>query len=260
VLPKYVLGRPLDQLGATPGFLPRSLRQLWAGFLYRIVIGRPEAYGLPRPDHRLGGAHPTLSSDLFPLLRQGAVTPKPNIARLRGERVEFADGSTEAVSAIVYATGYRVTFPFFDPDYVSAPENHLPLYHRVFHPERERLAFIGLAQPLGAIMPIAEAQAKLVADYFAGRYALPDRAELLARIEADEVALRERFVRSRRHTMQVDFDEYMATLAREHAAGRRRAQAARPGVAQAESAAVDSRSSRAMPGLSSNSTKRFASR
>ena len=255
VLPKYVFGRPLDQLGATPGFLPRSARQLWAGFLYRLVIGRPEAYGLPRPDHRLGGAHPTLSSELLPLLKQGAVTPKPNVRRLAGAQIEFEDGSLEDVSAIVYATGYKVTFPFFDPDYVSAPDNHLPLYHRVFHPERERLAFIGLAQPLGAIMPIAEAQAKLVADYFAGRYALPERSRLLAQIAADEAALRERFVASRRHTMQVDFDEYMATLTREHAAGKARARAA-----QADSAADESRGSREIPGFSSNSTKRFASR
>ena len=257
VLPKYVLGRPLDQLGATPGFLPRSLRQLWAGFLYRMLIGRPEAYGLPRPDHRLGGAHPTLSSDLRPLLERGAVTPKPNLRRLAGSHVEFEDGSIEDVSAIVYATGYKVTFPFFDAGYVSAPDNYLPLYHRIFHPDRRRLAFIGLAQPLGAIMPIAEAQAKLVADYFAGRYALPERAELLSRIAADEAALRRRFVASKRHTMQVDFDEYMKTLAREHEAGRRRAQS-RP--AQAESAADDSLSSRGIPGLASNSTNRLASR
>lgn len=256
VLPKYVFGRPLDQLGATPGFLPRSLRKLWAEFLYRLVIGRPEAYGLPRPDHRLGGAHPTLSSDLLPLLKRGAVQPKPNVRRLAGTRVEFSDGSVEDVSAIVYATGYKVTFPFFDPDYVSAKDNALPLYHRVFHPDRERLAFIGLAQPLGAIMPIAEAQAKLVADYFAGRYALPERSELLARIAADEAALRERFVASRRHTMQVDFDEYMATIAREHEAGRKRAARS----LHAESAADESLSKRAMPGFSSNSTKRFASR
>jgi len=258
VLPKYVFGRPLDQLGATPGFLPRSLRQAWAGLLYRLVIGRPESYGLPRPDHRLGGAHPTLSSELLPLLKRGAVIPKPNVKRLSGGQLEFEDGSIEDVSAIVYATGYKVTFPFFDAGYVSAPDNHLPLYHRVFHPDRTRLAFIGLAQPLGAIMPIAEAQAKLVADYFAGRYALPGRAELLARIAADEATLRERFVVSRRHTMQVDFDEYMANIASEHAAGRERARAAH--AAQAESAADDSLSSRGMPGFASNSTKRLASR
>lgn len=258
VLPKYVFGRPLDQLGATPGFLPRNLRQIWAGFLYRMVIGRPEAYGLPRPDHRLGGAHPTVSSDLLPLLQRGAVTPKPNLKRLAGGQVEFEDGSIEDVSAIVYATGYKVTFPFFDTGYVSAPDNHLPLYHRIFHPDRARLAFIGLAQPLGAIMPIAEAQAKLVADYFAGRYALPERAELLARVAEDEATLRRRFVTSKRHTMQVDFDEYMQTLAREHEAGRGRARSRR--AAQADSAADESLSSREMPGLASNSTKRLASR
>jgi cation diffusion facilitator CzcD-associated flavoprotein CzcO len=257
VLPKYVFGRPLDQLGATPSFLPRRLRQIWAEFLYRLVIGRLEDYGLPKPDHRLGGAHPTLSSELLPLLRAEAVSPKPNLRRFAGSEVVFEDGSTELVDAIVYATGYKVTFPFFDPDYVSAPDNRLPLYHRVFHPEHPRLAFIGLAQPLGAIMPIAEAQAKLVADYFAGRYQLPTRSEIDAELANAEATLKQRFVASRRHTMQVDFDEYMASIAREHAAGRQRAMLTAP---HADSAAPDRKNKPETPGFASNSTKRFASR
>jgi dimethylaniline monooxygenase (N-oxide forming) len=257
VLPKYVFGRPLDQLGATPSFLPRSLRQRWAELLYRVVIGRLEDYGLPKPDHKLGGAHPTLSSELLPLLKAGAVIPKPNLSSLASSEVTFEDGSVEAIDAIVYATGYKVTFPFFDPDYVSAPDNRLPLYHRIFHPDHARLAFIGLAQPLGAIMPIAEAQAKLVADYFAGRYELPARAEMHAELAKAEATLKRRFVASRRHTMQVDFDEYMASIAREHRAGRRRATLTAP---HADSAALDKKNKPETPGFASNSTKRFANR
>jgi cation diffusion facilitator CzcD-associated flavoprotein CzcO len=41
----------------------------------------------------------------------GEVVPKPNVARLRGDTVEFADGSEEPADIVVYCTGYRVTFP-----------------------------------------------------------------------------------------------------------------------------------------------------
>jgi dimethylaniline monooxygenase (N-oxide forming) len=227
VLPKYVGKKPLDQLGLVPLFLPVAMRQRLGGLLYRVIVGRPEDYGLPRPDHRLGGAHPTVSSDLLPMLRAGRVTPKPNLVRFCGDEVEFADGSRETVDAVVFATGYKVTFPFFDPDFVEAPKNELPLYFRLFHLEIENLFFIGLAQPLGAIMPIAEAQSKLVANYLTGGYALPSRDEMRAVTGAEQHAMKRRYVASRRHTMQVDFDDFMKALDKEHRAGRKRAQATR---------------------------------
>ena len=223
VLPKHVRGRPLDQLGLVPLFLPVAMRQRLAGLLYRLVVGRPEDYGLPRPDHRLGGAHPTLSSELLPMLRAGRLRRKPNLVRFHGRELEFADGSRETADAVVYATGYKVSFPFFDPAFVEAPKNELPLYFRLFHLEIERLFFVGLAQPLGAIMPIAEAQAKLLADHLTGRYALPSRDAMRRVTEAEQQAMKRRYVASRRHTMQVDFDDFMAALAKEHRAGRKRA-------------------------------------
>ena len=41
--------------------------------------------------------------------------------QLAGDRVRFVDGSSEAIDAIIYCTGYKVTFPFFDEDFVSGP-------------------------------------------------------------------------------------------------------------------------------------------
>ena len=37
-------------------------------------------------------------------------------------------------TSIVYATGYNITFPFFDPDFISAPDNQIRLYKRMFKP------------------------------------------------------------------------------------------------------------------------------
>ena len=126
----------------------------------------------------------------------------------------------------MFATGYKVSFPFFEPAFVSAPENDLPLYFRLFHLHIDNLFFVGLAQPLGAIMPIAEAQAKLLGDYLTGRYALPPRDVMRELTESERRVMHRRYVASRRHTMQVDFDDFMAALAKEHRAGRKRAERA----------------------------------
>ena len=229
VLPKYVLGRPVDQLRVGPSLLPASVALRVSEFFYPRFIGDLQAHGLPKPDHRLGGAHPTISSDLLPFVKAGRVEPKPNIVAFHGRELEFADGTREAVDTLVYATGYQVSFPFFDAAFVSAPGNELSLYFRTLHPEQKHLYFVGLAQPLGAIMPIAEAQAKLVAACLAGRY-LPPAAEAMRRVaETERASIARRYVRSRRHTMQVDFDEFMRALAKEHAAGARRADRERAG-------------------------------
>ena len=90
------------------------------------------------------------------------------------------------------------------------------------HPDIPNVFFIGLLQPLGAIMPLAEAQGAWVGDYLLGDYVLPSQAELRADIAADQAAMRERYVASKRHTIQVDFDDYLHD-ARQRAPGGRRA-------------------------------------
>ena len=74
---------------------------------------------------------------------------------------------------IVWCTGYKVTFPFFDEGFIAAPDNDLPLYKRVFKPGIDNLAFLALLQPLGATMPLAEAQGRWIAAYLRGEYHLP---------------------------------------------------------------------------------------
>lgn len=222
VIPKYMFGRPLDQF-FTSALIPWPVRQKIGEKLHKLAVGDMERYGLPKPDHRIGEAHPTISGRILDRLTHGAVTPKPNVAELMGDRVRFTDGSTVEADVIVYCTGYKVTFPFFDPSFIVAKDNELPLFLRVFHPAYAQLSFIGLLQPLGAIMPLAEAQGKWVATYLRGEYALPSRAEMEARIAADTRAMRARYVSSKRHTMQVDFDDYLRALDKEIRAGEKRA-------------------------------------
>ncbi len=224
IVPKYVFGRPTDQLKNDPR-IPFKLRQKVFAKLMKAYVGTPQQFGLPEPDHEFGEAHPTISGRILDRITHGAVVPKPNIARLEQDAVVFTDGTREPVDVVIYCTGYKITFPFFDEEFVAAPDNHIELYRRVFHPEVPNLFFIGLLQPLGAVMPLAEAQGQWVADHLRGEYALPPRDRLLREIAEDQAAMRRRYVSSKRHTIQVDFDDYLHDLAKERARGAERAQA-----------------------------------
>jgi cation diffusion facilitator CzcD-associated flavoprotein CzcO len=193
--------------------------------MLKLGVGNPERYGLPRPEHDVLQAHPTVSDDILSRIAHGEVTPKPNIARLTERTVVFADGSEVEADIVIYCTGYKVTFPFFEEDLIAAPDNDLPLFRRVFHPRHGNVFFIGLLQPLGAIMPLAAAQSEWVSDYLSGHYALPDPLALRADIEDERRKMFKRYVASKRHTMQVDYDDYLADLAKERRRGAERARA-----------------------------------
>jgi len=184
--------------------------------LLKMSIGEMTDYGLPKPDHKLLEAHPTVSSELLPRIGHGDIAVKPNIDRFTGARtVRFADGSEEEIDLVVYCTGYKITFPFFDPEVLSAPDNRLPLYRRVVPVQRPGLYFIGFIQPLGPIMPLAEAQAEWVADLLGGRAKLPPEAEMRSDIAEEEAKMRKRYVASKRHTVEVDFHPYLREIRRE---------------------------------------------
>ncbi|HTD57793.1 MAG TPA: NAD(P)-binding domain-containing protein [Solirubrobacteraceae bacterium] len=224
IIPKYVFGKPVDQLPNNPR-VPFAIRQRMIHQTIKTITGPPERYGLPKPDHKFGESHPTVSGRILDRIAHGTIAPKPNIAALDGATVRFTDGSTVHADVVVYCTGYKISFPFFDKDFLAAPDNHIELFRRVFHPDIAGLYFIGLLQPLGAIMPLAEAQSAWIGDHLRGEYALPSSAELRRDIARDQAAMRKRYVASKRHTIQVDFDDYLYALGSERRAGAERARA-----------------------------------
>jgi dimethylaniline monooxygenase (N-oxide forming) len=225
VLPKYMNGKPTDE-SASPLLtrFPLSVQRFFIGRMLGITAGDMTAYGLPKPDHKLLEAHPTVSAELLSRLGHGDIQVKPNIDRFAGGRtVRFADGGEEEIDLVVYCTGYKITFPFFDEKLISAKDNRLPLYRRVVSAEHPGLYFLGFIQPLGAIMPIAEAQAEWVADLLGGRAALPSAGEMREEIAEYERKMRKRYVASKRHTVQVDFHPYLREIRKERKAAAQRA-------------------------------------
>ncbi|MGW3632162.1 flavin-containing monooxygenase [Streptomyces sp. NPDC005122] len=221
ILPKYLFGTPTDHL--THSWLsraPLAVQDRGLRILLRLSRGRLADYGLPAPAHRILAAHPTISDDLLSRLGHGDITVKPAPRQAGAGHVSFDDGSSEEIDTIIYCTGYDIAFPFLEDELIDLADNDPGLYHRVASPDRPGLYFIGLVQPLGAIMPLAEAQSQWVADLLQNRCALPGREEMLDEVRTYRARTARRYVASTRHTIQVDAQAYLKELARER---RRRA-------------------------------------
>ena len=207
-----------------PPWMPRKLGRALARAKIKKTIGNMEDYGLPKPDHEPLEAHPSVSGEFLTRAGCGDIKFKPNIRAFEGSNVRFEDGSVEAVDVVVFATGYRISFPFFsDPALVPDSENRLPLFKRMMNPDVPNLFYMGLAQPLPTLVNFAEQQAKLAVAYLVGDYAPPPPAEMRAITARDEATHLGGYYASARHTIQVDFNLYVRDLHAEIKAGEKRA-------------------------------------
>jgi cation diffusion facilitator CzcD-associated flavoprotein CzcO len=224
VLPKYFNGVPADKQAAPP-WLPLPIARWIGRRKVKSLVGNMEDYGLPTPDHEPLDAHPTVSGEFLTRVGSGDIAVKPAIARLDGDGVIFTDGSREVLDVIICATGYNIEFPFLSADDARVTDNHIPLYKRMVQsdPSLHGLWFMGLAQTLPTLVNLAEQQSKLLAAFLAGRYALPSPQEMAQTIVAEEKRYQGHYYASRRHTMQVNFEPYVADLAAEIRRGAKRA-------------------------------------
>ncbi len=217
VLPRRIFGRPLDLFdGDLANRLPwRNLNRLTRLMVRLSGHDDPAAQGFPAPSHRLLEHIPIVSSDLAAALRSGAIELRPAVDRLEAERVHFADGRTEAVDAIVCATGYRPSFPFLAPQLLASRGTAVQLYRRIVPPDLPGLYFIGLVDAPSGLLPIVERQSAWLADLLEGRITLPTSARMRVAIDAGERRSRERFPGEPAHTIRCDPHAYLRLLARD---------------------------------------------
>jgi dimethylaniline monooxygenase (N-oxide forming) len=112
--------------------------------------------------------HATLSQELLPSIGHGRISIKPNVTELCGDHVRFEDGSDAPLDAIIYATGYKTTFPFLATELFDPEREAGHLYRRMIPPAHLGLIFAGLVQPVGPIkMPSRPAQEAEIAQHIA---------------------------------------------------------------------------------------------
>jgi hypothetical protein len=223
VLSKYRDGKPADKM-MMPPWMPRKLGLRIARKKIKKALGNMEDYGLPKPDHEPLSAHPSVSADFLVKAGSGDIICKPGIKAFEGAVVRFADDSVIDADIVVFATGYKMTFPFFsDPDLQPDAQHRFPLFKRMVKPGIDNLFFMGLAQSSPTIVNLAEQQSRLVAACMTGRYALPSEEHMRTVIDADDKASLAQYYDAPRHTIQIDFARYVINLNRELKAGAKRA-------------------------------------
>ncbi|GGE32839.1 monooxygenase [Primorskyibacter flagellatus] len=222
VMPKYLMGVPIDQWS---GFLGRRLRlpspmvRRIMAQLIKLGVGDQRRFGLPRPEHPMYREHATLSQELLPMIGHGYIDVKPNVAELRGDGVAFVDGSEAEYDAVIYATGYEVTFPFLDR-WVFDPDLQLgELYRRMVVPAHPGLIHAGLVQPVGPTIPLVEVQGKWIAALASGAMTLPSREGMDAEIRAHRDYQRRVYVDSPRYVLEVDGKLYSGQMKADMASG-----------------------------------------
>ncbi|XP_067661853.1 flavin-containing monooxygenase 5-like [Haliotis asinina] len=192
-------------IAISTGLVENELNKMYDHKLYRLM-----------PTHRFNAQHPNMSSDLPMNISTGRVVIKGDIKRLTKTGVEFKDGSSvDNIDLIVLATGYKIGFPFIDKSVIDVKDNKVELFKYMYPPDQKKhtLAIIGGIQPLGAVMPISELQSRLATMVIKGTKTLPSREDMWSDIRKKQEALRSRYVNSQRHTIQVDYVDFMDQIA-----------------------------------------------
>lgn len=211
IFPKFIIGKPTDEAFAMIRWMPFWSKQLLAAFVIRIIQGRYDKYKLDKPNCKPLQIHPTVNSELLYFIRHGKILPRKGIARLDGSTVHFVDGRQDEFDVIIYATGYKISFPFFDKQLIDFTGlTDIPLYRKMMHAEFDHLYFIGLFQPQGSIWPLADYQAQIAAKIIAGTLKRP--THLTDKINKEIKQSRAHFKKSLRHALEVDSPTFRKQL------------------------------------------------
>lgn len=159
-MPRALFGVPTVELFKP--WIPIPVQRVLLRGALRMTLGDYRDYGLQHPDHRIFDHHPVINTTLLDELRAGTVVPHPDIERWDGDEVTFVDGTRERFDLIVAATGYHLSFPFFDEDLI-AWDGDIPQLIGGLSPEHANLYVFGLGQARYGAGPIAGRGAEAVA-------------------------------------------------------------------------------------------------
>ncbi|RHX83084.1 flavin-containing monooxygenase [Leptospira stimsonii] len=166
-VPKYVFGKPADTLGGLFK-LPAWAKQKVDSLILGMFTLDPEKYGFPKADHKLYESHPIVNSLILHHLGHGDIAIKQDVLKFNGKTVYFKDGTSEEFDLILYATGYKLYYPFISPTYLNWKGAAPDLYLNTFHPVYNNLFVMGMVEASGIGWEGRYEQAEMVAGFIKG--------------------------------------------------------------------------------------------
>lgn len=171
-----------------------------------------------KPKHRCLSQHIMVNDALPNRILSGTIKIKSDIDHFTEDGIVFkGEKEVTKCDAVILATGYKVKFPFISDTIVPVHNNKVRLYKYQFVPHLKHphtLSFLSLAQPIGALLPIGELQARWFSLLMAGKLRLPSRSKMEQDID-EKAKFQTRFYESERHTIQVDWVPFMDELSKE---------------------------------------------
>ncbi|MGC2235761.1 MAG: NAD(P)-binding domain-containing protein [Pyrinomonadaceae bacterium] len=161
-LPKTLFGRPSAE--SVLKYFPLFVQRIFLKLSLRVVLGKYEDYGLPKPDHKIFEHHPTLNSELLHYLKHGRVKPRSDIKKFEGKTVHFVDGTSDEFDTVVCGTGFYVSFPFLPEGFVGVKNGNLALvYAGCVLENHKNLYIVGTTQPRYGFGPLVTPASKMLA-------------------------------------------------------------------------------------------------
>lgn len=162
-VPKHIFGLPTDAV--LYGVIPPPKGVSLSGDATSMIdayVGDVTRLGLPAPDHALLESHPIMNTQVIHYLQHGDLVAKPDVARLEGDSVVFADGSSEQIDLVLLATGYKYLLPFLDDNLITWHRGRPTLYLNLFSREYDSLYVVGFAEFAGAAYTRFDEMAQMI--------------------------------------------------------------------------------------------------
>jgi cation diffusion facilitator CzcD-associated flavoprotein CzcO len=174
--PKYIFGRPSDTLNEGKA-LPAFLKTRIDGKVIKFLTGDPVRLGFPVPEGRIYETHPVMNTQVLYHAGHGDIHVRKNIKRFTKTGVEFVDGSAGDYDMVMLATGYKLHYPFIDPEYLNWKGNSPDLYLNIFTPQYRNVFVLGMVEATGLGWQGRYNQAHLVAEFIDAGERAPARAD-----------------------------------------------------------------------------------
>ncbi|MFC4942943.1 flavin-containing monooxygenase [Pseudonocardia sp. GCM10023141] len=214
VIPKHIFGVPLDVFINEGGRPPEGVTVPEdPSALIDALVGDLSRFGLPKADHAALESHPIVNDAIVHHLTHGDIAGKPDVARLRGDTVEFTDGSTEQVDLVLFATGYDYDIAYVDPSLFEWRHGHPELYLNMFNREIDNLYVLGFIEFADAAYHRFDEMAQLIAFDVVATGARKQQLSELKRTDAPDLRGGMHYIDSPRHASYVETHTFQHALA-----------------------------------------------
>lgn len=170
VIPQRAFGVPCDKLGIDSAWMPYWFSKHSFYVIRRALIGGYRRLGLPKPKHALHDKMTVSDRGIVAAIRSGKVTSRSHVTNLAGGLATFANPKhePEQVDSVIFATGYRRTYPLLSDSNTPVDDVADALAFRIFHPSEVGLFYLAETVGLRSCWPTFAEQANTIAAYLLG--------------------------------------------------------------------------------------------